>query len=84
MDIVERIRKLHALAERNSSVINEHILFLDQLADTLDRWANQSRSGMWSTHQVRANREEANNVRRQAAMLRKAIQEHEDNWERAS
>lgn len=47
--------------------------FMDRLANTLDEWAVQSRSGGWSTHQVDANAKEANECRRRAAQIRAAI-----------
>lgn len=46
--------------------------FLMTLADTLDGWAQESRRGGWSTHQVDANRREADNCRRKAAELKHA------------
>lgn len=48
--------------------------FLDRLADRLDSWAAESRSGGWSTHQVAANLETANECRREAARLRPTTQ----------
>lgn len=50
--------------------MDDAIKYLETLANTLDEWAQQSLTGGWSTHQVKANREEANNCRRQAAKLR--------------
>jgi hypothetical protein len=47
------------------------IEFLDELANTLDRWADESGAGGWSTHQCEANRNEANRCRREAAKLRR-------------
>jgi hypothetical protein len=44
--------------------------FLDALANRLDGWAESSRKGGWSTHQVEANVATANDCRRQAAQLR--------------
>lgn len=44
--------------------------YLDELANVMDRWAVQSESGGWSTHQVKANRGAANDCRRKAAQLR--------------
>ena len=44
--------------------------FLEGLADTLDTWARQSRSGGWSTHQVEPNMTRANDCRRRAAEIR--------------
>jgi hypothetical protein len=43
--------------------------FLNALADKLDGWASQSRNGGWSTHQVAANIDAANDCRRWAAGL---------------
>lgn len=45
------------------------IEFLLSLANRLDRWAYESRSGGWSTHQIEANQAAANDCRRQAANL---------------
>lgn len=50
--------------------LNATIRFLNQLADKLDGWATESRSGGWSTHQVAANRDAADDCRRRAAELR--------------
>ncbi len=47
--------------------------FLDGVAMRLDSWAEQSRSGGWSTHQVAENIEVANDCRRSAANLRAAL-----------
>jgi hypothetical protein len=52
-------------------MVQQTIDFLEQLADTLDGWAEESRRGGWSTHQVVANRREANNCRRKAAELKR-------------
>lgn len=46
---------------------------MERLADTLDAWAEQSRSCGWSTHQVSANLDEANALRRRASQARAAI-----------
>lgn len=40
---------------------------INEAANTCDRWAEESLSGGWSTHQVAANRELANRLRRAAA-----------------
>jgi hypothetical protein len=53
--------------------IAEATLFLDGLANRLDQWAEQSRVGGWSTHQVDANIHQANECRRAAAKLRFAM-----------
>src|SRR6185312_6233219 len=39
----------------------------DTLAKTLDRWANDSRTGGWSTHQVQENIQRADDCRRYAS-----------------
>ena len=46
------------------------IAFLFDAADELDRWADESVPGGWSTHQVQRNRELADKCRRHAASLR--------------
>lgn len=50
-------------------MISETITFLTDLANKLDGWAQQSRRGGWSTHQVAPNREAANDCRRMASKL---------------
>jgi hypothetical protein len=55
----------------------ETVVFLDELADKLDLWAEQSRKGGWSTHQVDANVQAANECRRESSKLRRAIRELE-------
>ena len=52
--------------------VSDTLLFLDSLADRLDKWATESQSGGWSTHQVSANRSAADDCRRTAARLRAA------------
>lgn len=47
--------------------------YLMDLADILDSWAEHSLKGGWSTHQVSANEEWANNCRRKAGKLRSAL-----------
>ena len=51
--------------------IEKTILFLLELADKLDGWAESSLHGGWSTHQVEANRQVANECRRRAAELKR-------------
>lgn len=46
---------------------------LEDMANTLDDWAAQSRQGGWSTHQVGANIDEANKCRRNAAEIRRYL-----------
>lgn len=45
----------------------------DVLAQTMDRWATESREGGWSTHQVADNRKRADDCRRYAAHIRAAL-----------
>lgn len=45
----------------------------DTLAVKLDRWAAESRSGGWSTHQVDENRKTADDCRRYASQIREAL-----------
>lgn len=45
----------------------------DTLAQTMDRWAIESRQGGWSTHQVDENRKRADDCRRYAAQIRSAL-----------
>jgi hypothetical protein len=45
----------------------------DTLAQTMDRWATQSQTGGWSTHQVDENIKRANDCRRYAAHIRSAL-----------
>jgi len=54
-------------------ILQDTIKFLDDAADTLDAWARESQSGGWSTHQVAANRKLADDHRRKASELRKAV-----------
>lgn len=51
--------------------------FLESLANRLDGWAQQSRDYGWSTHQVKANEDAANQCRRVAANLRLALADEE-------
>jgi hypothetical protein len=53
--------------------IIETIEFLENLADKLDKWAEDTVNGYWSTHQVAWDRAAANDCRRQASRLRKAL-----------
>lgn len=52
--------------------------FLLGLADRLDGWAGQSQASGWSTHQVAANREAADDCRRVAANIATALREDAD------
>lgn len=45
----------------------------ETLAQTMDRWATESQTGGWSTHQVEENIKRANDCRRYAAQIRSAI-----------
>jgi hypothetical protein len=55
------------------STLEKTVNFLEGLANTLDGWAEASTAGGWSTHQVKANRDAANDCRRHAAQLRAEI-----------
>lgn len=44
--------------------------FLEHIADRMERWANDSVQGGWSTHQVQANRQAAFECRSEAFRLR--------------
>ena len=50
----------------------------DTLAQTLDRWATQSQTGGWSTHQVDENIKRANDCRRYANTIRSALPSRHD------
>lgn len=54
----------------SNAVLVNAVVFLEDLANRLDRWADETRIGGWSTHQVKANQDAANDCRRQAAKLR--------------
>ena len=56
-----------------NSILTEAAEFLDDLANRLDGWATESRTGGWSTHQVKANLDAANDCRRKAAEIRLKI-----------
>lgn len=46
---------------------------ISDIADQLDAWAQQSREGGWSTHQVQPMREKADALRREAAFIRRQL-----------
>lgn len=48
--------------------------YLSTLAEQLDKWAEESRTGGWSTHQVTGNTAMADSCRRMADKLRRTIQ----------
>lgn len=52
------------------SILTDTADFLEGLANRIDGWAAESSTGGWSTHQVKANLEAANDCRRKAAELR--------------
>lgn len=49
------------------TIAHELAALLMEEADLLDRWAQQSITGGWSTHQVDPMRERADELRRKAA-----------------
>lgn len=65
--------------ERLRNVIRTSIGTVSAMADQLDQWAQESRTGGWSTHQVDPMTRKANDLRRQAAQFRMAIKEKETN-----
>lgn len=54
-------------------MLEEQADFLDLLANRIDGWADETRKGSWSTHQVSVNEQTANECRRNAAILRQHI-----------
>lgn len=59
----EDAERILALRDSHTELIAE----LEAAADQCDRWAKQSQSGGWSTHQVEANTKLADRLRRVAA-----------------
>jgi hypothetical protein len=59
-----------ATCERLREVTSTAFNVITATADQLDRWAEQSVSGGWSTHQVDPMRARANWLRRESARLR--------------
>lgn len=51
-----------------SCIIHDDTVQLSAIADQLERWANESRSGGWSTHQVDPMRRLAENIREHVAI----------------
>lgn len=66
----EEVADLMAENTRLRNQMEATAVFFDVLGNTLDEWAEQSRKGGWSTHQVEPNIARANDCRRQAAHLR--------------
>lgn len=54
-------------------MVSQQALLLDLEANILDGWVSESLSGGWSTHQVKANEDMANRLRRSAAKLRAVL-----------
>lgn len=54
----------------NADKVEAARLFLESMADHLDKWAQESKDGGWSTHQVSQNISAANDCRRIAATLK--------------
>jgi len=61
-----------SMAELEEAVANA-AAYLSSVADQMDAWAEESKTGGWSTHQVQANINTANSCRRVAAMLRATV-----------
>lgn len=64
--MAKELVELAGEVERLKAALTETADYLDRIASTLEAWANESRNGGWSTHQVDANRREAD-IARQAA-----------------
>lgn len=67
--VARRYNELAALREAARHALNTIALEAEQL----DTWAQQSRDGGWSTHQVDPMRKKADTLRREAAALREAL-----------
>lgn len=65
--------KMTEAFEHLAAAAEGHAHFLDAMAWRLDGWAQESRDGGWSTHQVSANRSAAEDCRRVASALRADI-----------
>ena len=63
--------------ERLRNMVRTSIGTLSAMADQLDEWARESRTGGWSTHQVDPMTRKADELRRQSAQMRLAIKEVE-------
>lgn len=74
-----RVEKLiayrNAIARKPAPTDEKALGVIRDMADQLDRWANESRSGGWSTHQVDPMRRKADELRRFAALAREAPKE---------
>lgn len=70
---VEAVTRLTADRDALREALEFDAGALDALADRLDQWADESRKGGWSTHQVGANTEQANACRRRAARIREVL-----------
>jgi hypothetical protein len=56
-------------------IINTLIAVLEDAAWHCDKWAKESESGGWSTHQVDANRKLADHLRREIAEAKQELKE---------
>lgn len=63
------------LIQKYRNQLEDDAQFLDVMANTLDDWAEESKYGGWSTHQVNTNIARANECRRMAAHIRRVINE---------
>ena len=61
------------MADTKDELLLQAVKVLEATADTCDEWAEQSRFGGWSTHQVQANKDMANKLRREASVLRRGL-----------
>jgi hypothetical protein len=71
-NLLSAIRGANRGRELGEEVANA-AAYLSNIADQLDAWAEESKTGGWSTHQVHGNINMANSCRRMAAKLRHSI-----------
>jgi hypothetical protein len=72
---IDRLNAVSARVKELEAALAKDAKTFDNLANILDGWALDSRKGGWSTHQVSANTTQAGYCRRDAARIRKALQE---------
>lgn len=63
--------------ERLRNMVRSSVGTISAMAHQLDEWAQESRTGGWSTHQVDPMTRKADDLRRQAAQLHLVIKEKE-------
>ncbi len=68
-EALDEVVRLQNLVAAKNLILKQGVRILSETADLCDRWADESQTGGWSTHQVKANIEAANTCRRAAAAL---------------